>query len=287
MRAPAPRRLARPLAALAAAAVLLGPADPARAQGKSRTAARTTSLDRRAARALGEKIAGNDPNEIGQALAAVQAAGPAANALAPAIEALLQRGTSVALGKAAIEALGAIGASSSSGAIRPYMRHRVPDLRRAAARALASTRGPEAIAALREGLRGGDAIVRGLSAAGLGRLGATDALPDLFAALDQNAPEAAASIGQICAGEACDRLVQRLGKLGFDVARGGLEAMLFRSDPLPDDALVKLVEAVRDLGSPEARAYLTDVHGRWPAVGSKRVKQAIERAIAQPSAGGP
>src|SRR5262252_7279448 len=139
-----------------------------------------------------EKIKSGDAAKMMEGLSAASAGGAAA---APAIEDVLRKGASLAVTKAAIEALGAIGQSSSSAVLRPLLHHRVQDVRRAAAKVLGKTKGAEAVAAFKEGLRSGDAAVRGYAASGLGNLGATDALPDLFTALDKNVTEASAAIG--------------------------------------------------------------------------------------------
>ena len=50
--------------------------------------------------------------------------------------------------------------------------------------------------------------------------------------------------------------------------------------------LLKVVGRLRELGTPDAGRYLGEVEARWPATGSKRVKQAIEGAIASIPGGG-
>ena len=102
------------------------------------------------------------------------------------------------LTQAAIEPLGDTG---NEGAARrwPCTRATATD-RPAVARsgALAKTRGPAAVKALRASLSDPDAGVRGLAATGLGSMKAKDAVGDLFVALDHKVAEAAASIGQLC-----------------------------------------------------------------------------------------
>jgi HEAT repeats len=156
----------------------------------------------------------------------------------------------------------------------------VAEIRRDAVKALARTKGPEAIAALRQGLRGSDAIVRALSALGLGALQARDALPELFTALDRHLSEAAAAIGQMCEPAACERLLSRLGALPFNVVVSGLDPMLLRPTPLPDALLLEVVRKVEALGTPEAGRFLSEVRSRWPASGSKAVMQALDAAAA-------
>jgi len=231
-------------------------------------------------KALLEKIKSGEPARVAEGLAAAQAAGGAAAALAPAIEELLKKGTTLSLAKSGLDALGAIGAVSSSAVIRPYLRHRNAELRRAAVRVLSNTKGAEALAAYREGLRNEDATVRGASAAALGNLGATDAVGDLFLALDRNVPEAAAAIGRLCAPTDCDKLVGKIGRVPFDVLSTGFDAILFRQKPLPEELVLRVVDRLRQLKTPEAAKFLADVASRWPAAGSKRVKQALESEVA-------
>jgi HEAT repeat protein len=220
-----------------------------------------------------------NPAEVAAALEVAREAGSAAARVAPAIEELLARGATVKLDRAAIEALGAIGLPSSSAAIRPYMRHRIGEVRRDAVKALAQTKGPEAAAAFREGLRSSDDSVRGYAATGLGHIGAKEALPDLFLALDRNVPEAAAAIGELCDPAACSELATRFGKTPLNVMLGGIELVLFRQPPLPEDLLLDIVRRLKALGTPEAGKYLTDVQSRWPSTWSKAVKQAIDEAV--------
>ncbi len=272
-------------AALASLALLIASTSPATADAKGKgtikpRASAAPVLDVKLSQLVVAKLASNEATDVLEGLTAAAAGGQIAAPLAPAIEGLLTRGTTLPLAKAAIEALGAIGAPSSSAVLRSYVRHRVPELRRAAARALGSTRGPEALAAFRDGLRSPDGQVRGFSATGLGNLWAADALPDLFLALDHNVTEAASSIGLLCTVETCEKFLARLGTLPLDVMTSGIDPIFFRPRPFPDDKLVDVIGRLRELGSLEAGKYLADVLGRWPAGGSKRVKQALESAVA-------
>ncbi len=273
--------LATPLG-LATAADAGPAARPAAAAGKARARARGAKPPAPAidVEAACEKLRGADASGVVEALRALKAAGPSAAEAAAHVERLLARGATADVTKAAFEALSAIGAPTSSAAVRPYVQSRVGELRVAALRALAATKGPEAIAALREGLRAADPKVRSYAAAGLGAIGADEALPDLFLALDRGVAEAAAAIGQTCGPDACRKLAAKIGTIAFDLARTGLDPILLRTPPLPDDVLIPIVGRVRELGTPEAGRYLVDVAAQWPASGSKKVKQAIDAAIA-------
>jgi hypothetical protein len=103
---------------------------------------------------------------------------------------------------------------------------------------------------------------------------------DLFVALDHKVAEAAASIGQLCAGNECDRLASKLGGVPFDVVTSGLDQVLFRpASDVSDDVKVKIVGRVRELGTGEANRFLRDVQTKWPGTWSQRVKQAVDQAV--------
>lgn len=239
------------------------------------------------AKAIAQRVASSDAATIATGLTEAKDAGASAKAAAASIEALLGRGTTPALAVAAIDALGAIGSGSSSAVIAPYLRHRNAEVRRAAVRALAETKGKAAIEAFRGGLRSSDGMVRGFSATGLGNLGGREAMDDLFKALERNVTESAAAIGQLCVGEECTRFSGYLGKVTFDVMTSGFDPILFRDKPLPEKDQLYLVGVIRELGTPEAGQYLADVAGRWPAQASAKVKQALDQAVSSiPGASG-
>jgi HEAT repeat protein len=230
--------------------------------------------------ALTEKLRSADEAQIKSALDEVRVAGKGAQAAAPIIAEVLQKGLPALLTEAALDTLGDVEAESASPAVAVYASHRSLTLRRAAVKALAKTKGAIATKTLRHALSDGDARVRGLAATGLGALKAKEAVPDLFLALDHQVPEAAAAIGQICAPTECDQLASKLGRLPFDVVTGGLDQVLFRPPAeVADDEKVKLVGKLRELGTQEAHKYLTDVQKRWPQGWSSRVKQSIDQGV--------
>ncbi len=229
---------------------------------------------------LSQKLASSDESQIRNALDDVRLAGKAAAPAVPAIVKLLQRGVSAGLAETACDTLGDIQSQDATVAIAPYARHRDVKVRRAAAKALARTRGAEAIKALRVSLSDSDAVVRGLAATGLGSLKAKEAVPDLLDALDHKIAESASSVGQLCSPEECEIFMGKLGRLPFDVMTGGFDQMIFRPETeLNDDNKVKIIGRLRELGTAEANKFLKDVQGRWPAKWSKRVKQAIDQGV--------
>ena len=246
---------------------------PASGAPKSPDAAAANQVDLERVRA---DLESGDEAKILGALETVERTGDVR--AAQLVEALLKRGASVPVLKAAISAAGSLKQTSSSAAISPYLQHRSPEVRRAAAKALIKTKGPTAVKALRQGLRSSDAVVRGTAATGLGELGAKEALADLFGALDHYVGEAAASIGLLCGAADCDKLLARVGRVPFQIMTSGLDQILFRRE-ISDEQKIKVVAQVRELGTQDARVFLAEVLARWPKDASPRVRQALDAAV--------
>jgi hypothetical protein len=235
---------------------------------------------------LVQKLKSGDEAQARAALDDVKLAGKAAAAAVPAVSDLLANGASANLTEAALDTLGEIESPAGSAAIAPYATHRNLKVRRAAVRALVRAKGPVAAATLRRALSDPDPQVRGLSATGLGSMKAKEATGDLVVALDHKIPEAAASVGQLCATNECDELLARVGKLPFDVITTGLDQVLFRApEEIPDDYKIKVIGRVRELGTLEANKFLHDVQTRWPKNWSARIRQAIDQAVLATSGG--
>lgn len=233
------------------------------------------------------KIKSGDESQIRAGLDEVRTAGTQGAPAAPAIAEVLSKGLSLDLTMAAIETLGDTESEQGSAAIVPYTTHRNVKVRRAAVKSLTRTKGNVAAAAFKKALSDNDAVVRGTAASGLGAIKAKDAVPDLFLALNHRVNEAAASIGQMCNAEDCDKLTGKIGSVPFDVITGGLDQVLFRQPKdVSDDTKVKIIGKLHELGTPEVNKYLSDVQKRWPADWKGRVKQAIDGAVTATGGGG-
>jgi hypothetical protein len=216
-----------------------------------------------------------------QALAALDEIEQAGDrSAAPLVEALLTRGASSKLLLRAIAVAGSLGKESSSAVLAPYVRHRAPDVRRAAALSLVHTKGKLAVQALRDALRGSDAALRGTAADGLGALGAKEAVPDLFVVLPKEVPEAAGAIGTLCSGDDCRKFLGFLGRLPFDVMQSGFLPLLLRtSSDVPDALKLQLIEDLRRMATQKASEVLSTALASYPAAGSPKVKTALDAAI--------
>jgi hypothetical protein len=199
---------------------------------------------------------------------------------APLVEGLLNRGASSKILLRAMGVAGVLGQESSSAALAPYVKHRIPEVRLAAAQSLTRTKGAAAVQALRSALRGSDAALRGTAADGLGALGAKDAVPDLFVVLPKEVPEAAGAIGTLCTGDDCKKFVALLGKLPFDVMQSGFLPLLLRTGPgVPDPVKLKLIEELRRLATAKANDLLSTALASYPANGNPKIKAALDAAL--------
>ena len=226
------------------------------------------------------KIKSGDATQIKAGLDDVRLAGQQGAPAAPAIAEVLAKGLSLDLTISAIETLGDTESEQGSAAIAAYTTHRNVKVRRAAIKSLTRTKGAPAAAAFKKALGDGDAVVRGTAASGLGAIKSKDAVPDLFMALDHRINEAAASIGQLCNADECDKLAGKLGSVSFEIITGGLDQVLFRQPKdVSDDTKVKIVGKLRELGTIESNKFLKDVQKRWPEAWKGRVKQAIDQAV--------
>ncbi|HTB75451.1 MAG TPA: HEAT repeat domain-containing protein [Polyangiaceae bacterium] len=227
-----------------------------------------------------KRLKSGDPAQIKSALDDVRVSGRAGAPAVPAIVDLLKQGLPPSLTQSAIETLGETGNEGASEVLGWYAHQRNVALRRAAVEAMGKTRGALAVKMLRSALSDPDESVRGLSATALGEMKAKEAVGDLFVALDHKVEEAAASIGQLCDPNDCERLAGKLGNVPFDVMTGGLDQVLLRGvKDVDDETKIKIVGRLRELGTAEANQFLKDVQTKWPAKSSPKVKQAIDQAV--------
>jgi hypothetical protein len=220
---------------------------------------------------------GSEPQML-EAIETIAKSGDPAGA--PLLEALLGRGADVTVLSRAIETLGLLAQPSSGAALAPYARHRTPELRRAALRALIATKSPLAGDVLRRALHGSDAAQRALAARGLGQLNVRAAVPELFSVLPKGVAEAAESLGQLCVGQECEKFMGLLGRLRWEVMEPGVVPLLLRpAADVPDPLKLKLIEQLRRMATQPANQLLETALAKFPADGSPKVKLGIERAL--------
>ena len=227
---------------------------------------------------LQKSLESGDAAQMVAALDTITKSGDPAGA--PLVEALLGRGADVAVLSRAIETLGILGQPSSGAALAPYAQHRTPELRRAALRALVASKSPLAGDVLRRALHGSDAAQRAIAARGLGQLNVRAAVPELFSVLPKDVAEAAQSLGQLCVAAECEKFMGLLGRLPFETMESGIVPLLLRPQAdVPDELKLKLVERLRRMATQPAIQLIQSALAQFPADGSPKLKQGLERAL--------
>jgi hypothetical protein len=234
--------------------------------------------------AMKKRLEGTENDAIAALQAIAESESPE---MAPLVSDVLGRGGSEKVIAEALTTASKLKVESLSANVAPYVSHRSEDIRRQACRTLLKTKGPIAVASLKQALRSPDAVVRGTAATGLGALGARDSLPDLFLAFDHGVSEAGGAIGQLCKPEECEKFAERTGRVPFDIMSSGFDQILFRPPTeIPDEAKLLLIGRMREIGTAEVAKYLADVSDRWPKEWSKKLKQVIDSAVRASGAGG-
>jgi HEAT repeat protein len=253
-----------------------GAAKPGAAKAeKAAPAAAKTKLD---LAAMQKALESGDEATTLAALDTIMKSGDPAGATL--VELLLQRGASVTVLSRAIETLGIMAQPSSGAALAPYVQHRTPELRRAALRALIATKSPLAGDILRRALHGNDASQRAIAARGLGQLNVRAAVPELFSVLPKDVAEAAQSLGELCVADECAKFMGLLGRLRFEVMESGIVPILLRPQAdVPDELKLKLIERLRRMATQPANQLIQTALAKFPADGSPKVKQGLERAL--------
>lgn len=273
----------RTLKAVAVALLLASPAAFAQSKSKAPSAAAAKAPPKIGKAELARwqrTLESGVESEIVGALNEIGTLGHDGVAAAPLVEALLMRGSSASALVLALDTAARLGSPTSSTAVAPYVAHRRPEIRLAAARSLASTGGPAAISALRRALAGPDAAVRASAASGLGQLGAKDAVDELFSVLAHDTPEAAVAIAQLCSPQQCDRLMALVGKIKFDVLEASFVPLLLRPEAeLPEANKLAYIDKLRRLATKPAAAVLQTVLAKLPKDENSKLRAALQAAL--------
>jgi len=203
--------------------------------------------------------------------------GPATPPLAPLVDAALGGGSDAEV-DAAIDALRERADEASTPALVSLTQHRRVGARRRAYLALAALRGPEARAAVAAGLSDADASIRGLCARALGEMGAREALPRLFVALERGVHDATRSIGALATEADLARYHTHLERVPLGAMLEGYGRIVRRADlswELKQDILHRLFE----VSGLEVRGFLVQWHRELPATAPATLREDLERSI--------
>lgn len=197
--------------------------------------------------------------------------------LAPLVEAALGGGTDAEV-DAAIDALRERADEAAAPALVSLTQHRRLGARRRAYLALASLRGPAARDAVSAGLSDADASIRSLCARALGEMGAHEALPRLFLALERGVHDATRSIGSLASEADLTRYHTHLERVPLGAMLEGYGRIVRRADlswALKQDILHRLFE----VSGLEVRGFLVQWHRELPASAPVALREDLERSI--------
>ena len=180
-----------------------------------------------------------------------------------------------------IRALGQIGDTGAIAAIEPFIRHDRWDIRRAALEALGRIGGDQAGALLTAALGEEQApdILPFLIRA-VGHAGASEAVPGLLAKLDAGGEvglAALSALGELKAGQAADRIVEKLDDDSWEMRRAALRALGQIGASFPLDRLKPVLAGEDMLLRHEAREALRAALGttRWQEYMALTVRRSL------------
>jgi HEAT repeat protein len=199
---------------------------------------------------------------------------------AQAVVARLRRGLPPQLIEAAIDTLVLLGRPSLAPPLLELTQHRRIQIRIKAMQALASLKMKSAQSALLYALDDPSSEVRTAAVEALASLGNARALPALYTAAERGVPGAWEAVGQIATAADFKTLVSRAQRDDAMVGRPALDTLMARAN-LPLDAKLKLVQQVAGLGTPSARAVLTDWSAAYKAEGHPRLRQGLVDGLAR------
>jgi HEAT repeat protein len=230
-------------------------------------------------------VATPDGDTLIEAIQAAAVAGTADGARS--ISLLILRGVPPRVAAEGLDALGVLARPEGASAVLRFLEHRRVSLRRHAVAAAQAIRTPALVRALAGKLSDSDEDVRVEAAVALAEVGNASVAPALFAAFERDlensggrlAHEAALAIGRVGSAEDITRLLASLRRAPFRTMSEALRPALARRD-LPDAVKLRVVTAVGDLATREAREFLNavinDARGRETPV-VRAARTAAER----------
>ena len=201
------------------------------------------------------------------------------------IEGWLRAGQPDAFADRAIELLGELRKAPSLPLLARLRRHRRESARALAYRALSLQPGRDVWQLVASGLRDPSPRVRGVAAEALASMGARQALPLLWVALERGVPQAAGAVGRLGGAPSIDKLHAQLGRLPLRSLLQGYRELLPRAD-LPVPARLGIVTRLEDVSGPLVQAFFEQHLAAGAPRLAAELRKEMERALARVRAGG-
>jgi HEAT repeat protein len=202
------------------------------------------------------------------------------DAAAEAVVARLRRGLPPQLIEAAIDDLVLLNRPVVGAALLELTQHRRIQIRIKAMQALGALKQHSAQAALLYALDDPSSDVRSAAVDALSAVGNARALPALLTAAERNVPGAWSAIGNLASAADVKTVLAHAQDGDLMPIRPALDALVTRKD-LPLDARVRLVQQLVALGSPSARACLSDWTAKAMSDQPAKLKQAMADGLAR------
>jgi HEAT repeat protein len=198
----------------------------------------------------------------------------------PVIAEYVRSGPPSQLIETTVEALGALGGAQAAAILIELQQHRRPGVRLRAVEAVATIRSLDVATALEVALDDSDPQVRAAAARALAQAGTRANVPTLFRAFERGGFEGSTAIGTLGNAADAERFAGYLGRIPFDKMVPGLDAFLARRD-LGNPPRILLIRKLQELATPEVKSFLQALVEQIPARDRGPVRLAAEEAIAR------
>jgi HEAT repeat protein len=258
------------------------------APGATRTAARPSGIQRFQTTDQAELLLLLDELAREPSADAVPA-NPDAHQEARAVSELLAAGQVDVVTDHALDSLGRLAVREGRDILLAFTRHRRVEARRRAYIALARLKDPSLVATLSEGLRDSAPEVRSAAAQALADMRASSATPLLLRALGRGVTDAAAALGKVGDEASVDQFSAFLGRQPLNVMLAGYANYLERAD-LPESLKLRIVAVLEDVSGAAVKSFLAEQLSKPKTVRSPQLQRAMSAALARvqiaPKAGG-
>jgi HEAT repeat protein len=180
----------------------------------------------------------------------------------------------------ALDALAALKDPQAAELLAQLSQHRRPSVRVRAVRALGALKRPETEAALARALRDLDPDVRQAAAEAFGELPNTAHFDVLFTAFERGVSGAGRAVGKQASEAQIGQVLGALGRVPLTSLTPVFDALLARRD-LSEAAKLRVITALTELGTAEARGYLEGLRQNLPNDAPIRVRRNIDEAVAR------
>lgn len=221
-------------------------------------------------------LSSNDEDEVRTALETA-ATLPAGDVL-PMLEERIRSGLSRVLLDVAIDSMMLLDSKLEAPLLTDLSRHRRPDVRVRALEVLGRLKAPTSEQVITRALGDHAPEVRKAAADALAELGSRSSMPALERALKLGVDGAGRALGRLAKADDLTRLLEHVGSTPTAQLAPMFAVLLARKD-LPDADKLRSIERLAALGGDEAHEALSGLFAQLPSDVSSRVRKALDEAV--------